>query len=621
MTALAFSMGCSAVKSAIFNYADLAEPTATASVSVPFGLLAIPDENKITLYWVGNPEVEVVAYTVYRSHVSGSRYLLMARVSADVTYVDKEVESGSTYFYRVRAVTKVGTLSNPSSEVRVEAGVIPASPQVDTGPDLTGVLPPALFITHAQAGNALSWSVLTGPTISRFAIYRGVSLESMRIIGSVAPTSSIYVDKSPPTGTVFYAVRAIYGGVKAGPLSSIVAVTPGLKMEGIPELSAPDSVMVVAQPDAVSLQWGAVIGANTYRVYRRFDGNGGFGFVGEAHGTSFLDRSLDSNGTYFYLIRAVDSNGVQGLLSSVVSIHVLTSATGGVVLNRPMGLEATANDDSVTLSWILGTDATLGGYQIYRKEVTDPAYAFIATLKRVTTFRDPFVEVGKTYLYRIRGVDTVGNLSDPSDPAQVLVETEAIIQGRQFGPPTNVQLTSLEQKVQLKWDVNLSPDTQGLSIYRSTVSGTGYQKVADVPAGTLGYVDSNLINGIRYFYVLKSADSVGTLSAASREVSGIPEQSDVTIGSPTLIQGRWDGTAIQLSWDSVTESDLMGYRVERSVVAGSGYEIVATLGSAVTLFRDTDVAMNVRYYYVIRALGRSGVVSVRSPESTILAGS
>ncbi|CAG7655930.1 extracellular catalytic domain type 1 short-chain-length polyhydroxyalkanoate depolymerase [Actinacidiphila bryophytorum] len=85
-------------------------------------------------------------------------------------------------------------------------------------------------------------------------------------------------------------------------------------------LPAPTAVTVAGTTDStVSLSWGAVTGAASYRVYR------GGTLAGSPTGTSFTDTGLTAGTAYSYTVAAVDSSGAVGAASSAVA----ATTTGG----------------------------------------------------------------------------------------------------------------------------------------------------------------------------------------------------------------------------------------------------------------------------------------------------
>lgn len=70
------------------------------------------------------------------------------------------------------------------------------------------------------------------------------------------------------------------------------------------------------------------------------------------------------------------------------------------------------------------------------------------------------------------------------------------------------------------------------------------------------------------------------------------------------IQVNEDGT-ISLSWSPGTAPDLGGYRIYRSIISGSNYELVATLDANQTTWIDMEVEDGETYYYVVKAIDSS----------------
>lgn len=93
----------------------------------------------------------------------------------------------------------------------------------------------------------------------------------------------------------------------------------------------------------------------------------------------------------------------------------------------------------------------------------------------------------------------------------LLAEADRPRQGRRpLRPPTAVRAEGrcsgfLQAEVSLGWEPSVSSFADGYEIYRSTVSGGPYDRVAFVPGhGTTAYVDDNVSMGSDYYYVVKS---------------------------------------------------------------------------------------------------------------------
>jgi len=77
--------------------------------------------------------------------------------------------------------------------------------------------------------------------------------------------------------------------------------------------------------------------------------------------------------------------------------------------------------------------------------------------------------------------------------------------------------------LQLTWTDSTDPNSASVNVYRATVSGGPYTKIASgVPMGTQLYSDFAVTIGVDYFYVVTEVDNMGGESAFSTEMSGIP---------------------------------------------------------------------------------------------------
>lgn len=82
----------------------------------PAELTAISSSQGISLVWLPNTEPDLAGYWVYRSGPDKKFQRLQDELLATVSIIDKTVEKGQTYFYRVRAVDQKGNVSEFSEE-------------------------------------------------------------------------------------------------------------------------------------------------------------------------------------------------------------------------------------------------------------------------------------------------------------------------------------------------------------------------------------------------------------------------------------------------------------------------------------------------------------------------
>jgi hypothetical protein len=105
----------------------------------------------------------------------------------------------------------------------------------------------------------------------------------------------------------------------------------------------------------------------------------------------------------------------------------------------------------------------------------------------------------------------------------------------------------------------------------------------------------------------------------AEDVSGLSSMESLTFlvdnkKSPHEPVGLYAGGGDQrvaLMWDPNLEGDIAGYDVYRSLTSGSGYEKInqTLIPDSSTNFIDTDVSNNITYYYVLKAVDRSGLHS------------
>jgi M6 family metalloprotease-like protein len=88
--------------------------------------------------------------------------------------------------------------------------------------------------------------------------------------------------------------------------------------------------------------------------------------------------------------------------------------------------------------------------------------------------------------------------------------------------PTGLAATAGSQAVSLNWDDNTEPDLAGYNVYRSTTSGSGYDKLNFSIMSDSNYTDNTVINGIPYYYVVTAVDANDQESDYSNEASAVP---------------------------------------------------------------------------------------------------
>jgi hypothetical protein len=155
-----------------------------------------------------------------------------------------------------------------------------------------------------------------------------------------------------------------------------------------------------------------------------------------------IDRTAEIGQTYQYTAQRVSQVTVAGHeleLRSVPSAPVTVAMLDIFPPGAPTGLVAVpgflagaagagaTGRPTIDLSWQPNGEARVAGYRVYRQEVLagqaqGSPRLVTAELAQGPGYRDPTVEPGHTYSYRVTAVDDAGNESPPSAEA---IETAA----------------------------------------------------------------------------------------------------------------------------------------------------------------------------------------------------
>ncbi len=149
--------------------------------------------------------------------------------------------------------------------------------------------------------------------------------------------------------------------------------------------------------------------------------------------------------------------------------------------------------------------------------------------------------------------------------------------------PANIVVINRETLVDLRWDA--TPRAASYNIRRSDVSGGPYTIISNVSSN--GFVDTNVVTGNFYYYVLSATNLLGE-GPLSSEVIGQPNP---PVTDVTAVGGT---NQIVVSWSSYPSAS--GYLVRRASTANGPFTtIVSNLTEAT--YTDTTVASGRTYYY------------------------
>ena len=202
---------------------------------------------------------------------------------------------------------------------------------------------------------------------------------------------------------------------------------------------------------------------------------------------------------------------------------------------------------SSSISMTATTASDPSGVEYYFACITDPAHD--SGWQDSTIYEDTGLTPGTGYTYQVKARDKSINQNETgwSSPASA-TPTDV-----PPAAPTGLVATPGDSQVSLDWNDNTESDLAGYNVYRSTTSGSGYTKINALLVPTSDYVDSTVVNGTTYYYVVTAVDQETNESSTGNEASATPGgQSTVYVESISMglvpAGKNWKGTAnVQIS--------------------------------------------------------------------------
>ena len=343
--------------------------------------------------------------------------------------------------------------------------------------------------------------------------------------------------------------------VELGPLGGLILANINSDFSAP---AAPTNLQVTSEGNgSVGLSWNTVSDAAGYNVYRSPLSGGGWEKVNASliGATTFADSGLRNARSYYYVIKAVDAAGNEGVASAEVTalphltigwanvqwppsidhvvsainrtpdvygqvwIEGVTNAAGktdGLLAQLGYGPDGSNPAASTAWTWVdasFNTDA--GNNDEFKASLLpevpgsyDYAYRYSTTNGREWVYADKDGAAGSGgngYSVDQAGalnVTASGDTTAPTAPQNVRKEAAS---------PAGVELA---------WDAVTGDDTlYAYDVLRSSTAGGTYIKVGSVLSGTTRFFDSAVSEGATYYYVVRALDKSFNRSANSNEVS------------------------------------------------------------------------------------------------------
>jgi autotransporter-associated beta strand protein len=159
-------------------------------------------------------------------------------------------------------------------------------------------------------------------------------------------------------------------------------------------------------------------------------------------------------------------------------------------------------------------------------------------------------------------------------------------------------------QINLAWTDNATNET-GFKILRRTGVSGSYTQIATVGANVTTFTNTGLTAATAYYYRVCATNAAGE-SALGNEAGAVtfevPPTAPSALTTTTMATNR-----IDLSWTDNANNET-GFIIARKTGAGGIYTQIATVGSNVTSFIDTNgLLANTVYYYRVAATNISGL--------------
>jgi fibronectin type 3 domain-containing protein len=254
-------------------------------------------------------------------------------------------------------------------------------------------VPTGLTATAANAQVNLTWTASSGAT--GYYVKRSTSSGTETQIAALSATT--YADNSVTNGTKYFYVVSAYNSYGQSANSSEASATPVAP----PPPAAPTGLGAAAGNTQVSLTWTASAGATSYHVKRSTTNGSGYTQIAAPAATNYIDAGLTNGTAYYYVVSALNAAG-EGANSSQASATPVAPATPPTA---PTGLQATAGNAQVSLTWTASAGAT--SYHVKRSTTNGSGYTQIAA-PAATNYIDAGLTNGTAYYYVVTALNSVG---------------------------------------------------------------------------------------------------------------------------------------------------------------------------------------------------------------------
>ncbi|TAG95917.1 MAG: T9SS C-terminal target domain-containing protein, partial [Bacteroidetes bacterium] len=518
-------------------------------------------------------------------------------------FVYNNINPGTTYFYRVRAV--IGAFTSPNSNtITVTTNIATLAPNPPTALPATAIGTGSFTANWTLIANADKYfiDVSSNPSFTLPLVLDNLDVGNVNFLNITGVGA----------GSVFYYRVRSFNLLGTSANSNDISVLTALAPIGTPAQPTNTSIFV-SSISSMDFNWkdnsDNEIGFEVQRS-GAFAGPFVTVFTSPANPSStnlnlsFTDTGLQQNTVYFYRVRALGVGGNNSNFTLPISDTTFRDAP-----LPPTALFAqTFSGSQIQLNWTDNSNDE-DGFNIYRALLSGGTFTLAGSVAPNTTlFIDNGLVVNTSYQYIVKSVKGL-NESDPTNVA--FAETKDVPL-----PPTNLNATAANSKtINLTWIDNSNNEDHFIIQMAYLDNGNVFDFRAEVPANTVsfaigaGTADNPFLSPNQtYRFRITAVAADGSRSIFSN-IATASTPTDISIerpNAPIELRGESVSTSeISIKWkDNSNNEDY--FKIERSLTVNGAFVEIARVPANTTRFSDLTVAGGATYFYRVYASNGGG---------------
>ena len=490
-------------------------------------------------------------YRVFRKAANGN-WVMLADTPA-TSYVDKTAVSGKTYTYTIRCVSKDGKTYTSDYD--------------KDGKSINFLVPPKISsVTNIDKGVNISWGSVAGA--AKYRVFCKTSSSDWAWIADTASTNYTWTGAKSGTNYTF-TVRCLSSAGNAY-MSGYDVVGKSMKYVAAPAISSVSNTL-----SGVQITWGAVAGAEKYRVFYRI-GTGAWTKITDTTATSYTWTGPVNNTNYTFTVRCINSSG---------TVYTSSFDTAGKTikyLSAPKITSISTLSAAIQIDWGKVTGAEK--YRVFYKTPSSD-WTWIADTTS-TSYTWLGAKGGTNYTFTVRCLNSAGNAyTSGYDTVGKSISYLAT--------PKLTSVSAANNGAVISWEK--VPNAELYRVFYKTASG-GWTKLSDTTSTSYTWTGAKI--GTTYAFTVRCVTKDGKTYTSGYDNTG---KSFKQIANPVLSSLEPTSTGINISWGSVSGAEK--YRIFYKTSSSDWIWVADTTS---TSYNWKGAKSGTNYAFTVRCLNSAG---------------